>query len=210
MHFQLEVLPIPFNLTLIGPPFLYYFKCLNSFRENLLNILARPRSLLPINVLGSKRLHPSYPLFVHSSIRFIFTIPFHLPHLIVVINIINIINKHWWEACQIISTKCTIHWNFILLVWKCLWLLRNPPPASEYNVPAGRKISWVVWKFKNCCVPFLQYLNKNGITDISIENFSFSTKLHIGEFLECKEVCVVNGQFCYYEVARQAWQCNSM
>lgn len=32
-----------------------------------------------------------------------------------------------------------------------------------------------------------RYLNKNGITDISIENFSFSTKLHIGEFLECKE-----------------------
>ena len=87
---------------------------------------------------------------------------------------------------------------------------KSRPPASEYNVLVSRKILWVVWKFLNWFVLFLQYLNKNGITDISIENFSFSTKLHIGEFLECKEVCVVNGQFCYYEVARQAWQCNSM
>ena len=30
--------------------------------------------------------------------------------------------------CQIISRKCTIHWNFILLVWKCFWLLRNLAP----------------------------------------------------------------------------------
>ena len=37
-----------------------------------------------------------------------------------------------------------------------------------------------------------QYLGKNGITDVTLENFSFSTKLHIGEFLECKEVCDFN------------------
>ena len=40
------------------------------------------------------------------------------------------------------------------------------------------------------CAFFSQYLNKNDITDVTLENFSFSTKLHIGEFLECKEVCV--------------------
>ena len=37
-----------------------------------------------------------------------------------------------------------------------------------------------------------QYLSKNGITDVTLDNFSFSTKLHIGEFLECKEVCDFN------------------
>ena len=70
IDFQLEVLPIPFNLTLIIPSFLYCFKCLNSYRENLLKILARPRSLIPVNVLSSKMSLLKFPHIIYLFIQY--------------------------------------------------------------------------------------------------------------------------------------------
>lgn len=69
--FPTEMPPIPFNLMLIMPPFLYCFKCLNSYRENLLKILARPRSLISVSSKMSllKFPHIIY-LFIHYFVLF--------------------------------------------------------------------------------------------------------------------------------------------
>lgn len=48
-----------------------------------------------------------------------------------------------------------------------------------YFAPCGKKL--------RTYPEVTRYLSKNGITDVTLDNFSFSTKLHIGEFLECKE-----------------------
>ncbi|PFX32428.1 bromodomain adjacent to zinc finger domain protein 2B-like isoform X3 [Stylophora pistillata] len=48
-----------------------------------------------------------------------------------------------------------------------------------YFAPCGKKL--------RTYPEVTRYLNKNSITDVTTDNFSFSTKLHIGEFLECKE-----------------------
>lgn len=45
--------------------------------------------------------------------------------------------------------------------------------------------------------PNLQYLEKNGVKDIGRENFSFSTRIFIGDFLKPTGVCGDNGEEKY-------------
>ncbi|KAL9966066.1 hypothetical protein ACROYT_G024079 [Oculina patagonica] len=69
--------------------------------------------------------------------------------------------------------------------WRRQTRLRQVGPSGGlrgdvyYFAPCGKKL--------RTYPEVTRYLTKNGITDVTQENFSFSTKLHIGEFLECRE-----------------------